>query len=255
MTKLIYILSWTLALPLFQDYPLHKGKPTSKGIEKYVEDKSESIVREYQDFVKDTLYNAYIYADDLSKYLDNDSTELGWYYAQEIFITTQEQFMAYELADLSKIQRALKSEGGRFVKATIIHELTHCYLDQISQEMRSVDQVDVHGAYEKRQFLLNAQESFGRTFIEEGLCEYVSEKMGEILPPKRPLTPQTLEDLLDKSNSYAVKYKYSAQVLKTFLDSRDFKSAVKILLHHAPPSYNEILQPELYFDRLIEQAD
>ena len=77
MTLLMFILAWTLALPVCQDYPLHKGKPTSKGIEQYIEDKSESIIREYQNFVKDTLYNVYIYADDLSEFMDNDSTDWG----------------------------------------------------------------------------------------------------------------------------------------------------------------------------------
>ena len=251
MTKLILILVWTLALPVFQDYPLHKGKPTSKGIEQYIEDKSEIIVSEYQNFVKDTLYNVYIYADDLSEYIDNDSAELGWYYSREIFITTHELFIAYELADLSKIQKALLTESGKFVKSTVIHELTHNYLHQISNEMRSVDQIYVHRAYKSRQWLLNAQESFGRAFIEEGVCEYVSEKMGEIIPPRRPFTPDNMEELLDKNNSYQLKYKYSAHILKPFLDAGEFKGAVKVLLHNAPPSYSEILNPEQYFDRLI----
>jgi hypothetical protein len=251
MTKFVFILAWTLALPVFQDYPLHKGKPTSKGIEQYIEDKSDSILSEYQKFVKDTLYNVYIYADDLSEYIDNDSTELGWFYSQEIFITTHELFIAYELADLSKIQKALIQESGKFVKSTIIHELTHNYMYQIANEMRSVDQINVHRAYNSRQMLLNAQESFGRAFIEEGVCEYVSEKMGEIIVPKRPFVPKSVEDLLDKNKSYPVKYKYSAHILKSFLDARDFKKAVKVLLHNAPPSYAEILNPGLYFERLI----
>lgn len=255
MTKFIFILAWTLALPVFQDYPLRKGKPTSRGIEQYIEDQSDSILSEYQRFVKDTLYNVYIYADDLSEYIDNDSTELGWFYSQEIFITTHEMFIAYELADLSKIQKALIPESGKFVKSTIIHELTHNYMYQIANEMRSVDQVTVHRAFNSRQMLLNAQESYGRAFIEEGVCEYVSEKMGEILVPKRPYVPKTVEDLLDKNNSYPVKYKYSAHILTPFLEAGEFKEAVKALLHNAPPSYAEILSPDLYFDRLIEIED
>lgn len=242
---------WSIALPLSQDYPLKNGKPTSKGIAQYVEDKSDLFIREYQNFVKDTFYNVYVYAEDLSGHTGNDTTELGWFYPNEIFISTVELFVAYELADLSKIQKALLPEGGQFVKSTVMHELTHNYIYQIGKEMRSVDKIEVHRSYRSNLWFLNSQESLGRTFIEEGLCEYVSEMMGEIIPPRRPFIPKNVEDLLDKNNSYNVKYKYSSHFLKSFLEAKDFKKAVKILLHNPPPSYLEILNPDQYFDRLV----
>ena len=99
MKKLLLVLVWSFSLPVPQDYPLKKGKPTSKGIEQYVEDKGESIKAEYEKFIGDTLHSVWIYAEDLSQYVHNDSLDMGWYYPHEIFITTSEKFLAYELAD------------------------------------------------------------------------------------------------------------------------------------------------------------
>jgi hypothetical protein len=251
MRALILIVVWSVLLPPVQEYPLKKGKPTSRGIEQYIEEKGDSIRKEFEAFIQDTLHNVWIYAQDLSGYLDNDSLELGWYYPNEIFITTAEMFVAYELADLSRVQRVWASESNKFVKSTVVHELTHNYIHQISLEMRSLDSIRVHKAYHSNLWILNQQESFGRSFIEEGLCEYMTEQMGEIMPSKRIFVPESMEDLMDDANSYELKYKYSTLFLKPFLEGRNFKRAVKILLHNPPPTFAEILEPDLYFNRLI----
>jgi hypothetical protein len=250
MGHLIFILLWLFALPLPDDYPLKNGKPTSKGIERYIEDKSDSLLIEYQNFIHDTLIDVWIYAEDLSGTMGNDTMELGWYYPNEIYISTSERFIAYELADLSKIEKAFIKESNKFVKSTVIHELTHNYIYQISLEMRSIDKISVHRSYQTNIWILKSQESFGRAFIEEGLCEYISEKMGEIIVPKRVFIPKTGEDLMNKDISYEVKYKYSSHFLKPFLDTTDFKKGVKILLHSTPPTYKEILNPDMFYGRL-----
>lgn len=251
MLNLLFAIAWSLTLPVPQDYPLKKGKPTSKGIEQYIEDKSESIKNEYQKFIGDTLHSVWIYAEDLSDYVSNDSLELGWYYPHEIFITTSEKFLAYDIDDLSPRKQAKSAGNNKFVKSAIVHELTHNYIHQILLEMRSVDSIRVHKAFHSNLILLNAQESYGRSFIEEGLCEYMTEKMGEIFPPDHVNPPETIEDLMDNTNIYEIKYKYSSHILKPFLDTIAFKDAVKIFLHNPPPSYREILEPELYFNRLV----
>ena len=77
------------------------------------------------------------------------------------------------------------------------------------------------------------------------------EKMGELIAPKRPFIPRTIKGLTDKNNRYLVNYKYSSYYLKTFLDTTGFKMGVKVLLHNSPPSYEEILKPDLFFSRLV----
>jgi len=79
--------------------------------------------------------------------------------------------------------------------------------------------------------------------------------MGEIIPPKRIFIPKTIEDLMNKDISYEIKYKYSSYYLKPFLDTTDFKKGVKILLHNSPPTYEEILNPDMYYGRLSASGD
>lgn len=253
MKTLAFILLLLITINISNDYPLKHGKPTSKGIERYIEVERDSLVIEYQKYINDTLFDVWIYAKDLTYYVDHDSVELGRYYPnEEIIISTAELFIAYELADLSKYKRALIEESNKFVKSTVFHELTHDYIDQITREMQYVDKIHVDGSYQTNIWIIRTYEMFGSTFIEEGLCEYMTEDMGEIIPPKRVFIPKTKEDLLNRNNKYKVNYKYSSHYLKTFLDTIGFKKGVKILLHNSPPTYEEILKPDLFFNRLIK---
>jgi len=237
-------------LVVFADYPLKDGKPTSKGIEMYIEEMADSVVMEFMDFVDDTIYNLYIYAENLADYGIEDSLELGRYFAHEIYITTAESFIAYELDDLPKWKRNSLEESNKFVKAALLHEICHEYTNQVAIEMRSIDGIRVDPAYQTNIWIIMSYETFGSTFIEEGICEYLIERMGEIVPPRQPEIPETLEELTDNRNRYPFVYKYSAHFLKDFLGSVGFKRGIKLLLHNPPPTYEEILDPPRYFNRL-----
>ena len=250
MKHLVIILLLFNQHGISSDYPLKNGKPTSKGIGQYIEDKSELLINEYQDFIGDTLYQVWIYAEDLRDYYAQDSLEMGRYFPHEIYISTEESFLAYELADLSESEKSSIVETNKFVKATVFHELTHEYINQIGREMQYVDKITVDKSYQTYIWIIRTYETFGSTFIEEGICEYMTEKMGEIIPPELPFIPTTEQELTSKENRYNVHYKYSSYYLKTFLDTTGFKEGVKILLHNAPPTLAEILDPELFFSRL-----
>ena len=248
---LVYILL-ILILPFQEGYPLKNGKPTSKGIEQYVEDHADSLVSYYQEFIGDSLYHVWIYAEDLNKYGIADSLELGFYIDNEIYISTSELFNAYELADLSRHRRSRYLENNKFVKATILHELSHDYFNQVAWEMITVDSLQVDRSYKPYHWILTSMESFGARFIEEGVCEYLVEKMGEVITPRVPLVPQTVEELTEKENTYNMKYKYSAYFLRDFLDEKGFKQGIKILIYNPPPTFEEMLEPDLFFGRLSE---
>jgi hypothetical protein len=233
-----------------QKYPLKHGRPTTRGIEQYVEEQSEAVIREYQEFIGDTLYNIYIYTADLTENGYNDSMELGRYYPNEIFITNTEVFMAYELKDLTRVSRNRVSASNLFVKSTIIHELTHDYVNQLSIEMSQEDHINVHRSYQTFFRIYRKPNEMGAKFIEEGICEYVTGKMGEIIPPKKPFIPKNISDLTNKENTFNVYYKYSAYYLSGFLDTTGIERGIKILLHNPPPNSEEILNPELFFTRL-----
>lgn len=250
MLAVISILLLIAQLGNSGDYPLKDGKPTSKGIELYVEQNSHALVKEFQDFVGDTIYNVWIYTDELNDPWDSLSLELGRFFPHEIFITTSECFEAYELKDLSLHRREKLRECNKFVKAVMIHELAHEYVNQIGVEMQSVHHLHIDKTYETGIWIVKSHETFGSSFIEEGISEYITGKMGELIPPSHLEKPLSIEELFDSKKEYLIKYKYASAYLECFLDTTGFKKGVQILLHNPPPSYEEILHPDRFFGRL-----
>ncbi|MEZ5070268.1 MAG: hypothetical protein R2751_04680 [Bacteroidales bacterium] len=233
-------------------YPLKHGRPTGKGIAQYVEDQADGIIREFQDHVGDSLYDVWVYAEELSRTGMSDSVELGFYYSDEVYINTAELYQAYSLGDIPPEKQKRMRESNRFVKSAILHELGHDYVHQIIREMVVVDSVSVDAAYQNGIWILRSASQFGAVFVEEGFCEYLVTDMGELIPPRRMRPPEGVEELTDPLNRYPMVYKYSAQYLKEFLDRNGCKQGIKILLHNQPPVFSEILEPERFFDRLID---
>lgn len=232
-------------------YPTKHGKPTPKGVGMYVEDNEYDLIAEYQDYIEDTLWlDVWIMAEDLTDYVGHDTLELGTYWNGEIYIDMDTNFVAYELKPLSKFRRATIGESNAFVKGTVFHELTHHYINQIGREMEYYDSVRVNRAYQTGIWIIRNPSLFGSTFIEEGICEYMVSQMGELIPPKRFRPPKNVSDLTNPANKYKYVYKYSSEYLKIFLDTTGFKEGVKILISNEPPSTNEILTSELFFNRL-----
>ncbi len=132
----------------------------------------------------------------------------------------------------------------------MIHELGHEYVNQIGVEMQSVHHLHIDKSYETGIWIVNSHETFGSSFIEEGISEYITEKMGELIPPSVLEKPSTIEELFDSEKEYIIKYKYASAFLKTFLDTTGIKKGIQILLFNPPPSYEEILQAERFFERL-----
>lgn len=252
MSRFLIILLLLIAVQEKPDYPLKNGRPSSKGIDRYVEENADALIREFQDFVGDTLYNTNIYTDDLSTNSDQNPLELGNYYPNEIFITNAELFIAYELKDLSRDAKDTLLSCNLFVKAAVFHELAHHYIYQTGIEMLREDQLPIDRAFQSFFRIYSYRGDPGPKFIEEGICEYVTSKMGQTITQRRPYIPKTPSDISLKDNMYHVFYKYSAYCLKDFLDTRGLKKGIKILLHNRPPSVEEILDMDLYFTRLQE---
>jgi hypothetical protein len=247
-----FLIIWFLLLPVQErsDYPLKNGRPTIEGIDRYVEEKAEELILEFQEFIQDTLYNANIYTDDLSEDLSENPTELGIYYPNEIFINNAGTFLAYELDELPQQSRDTIISSNQFVKAAVFHELTHHYIYQISIEMLRQDSIRVDRAYQSFFRIYSQRDDPGPKFIEEGICEYVTVEMKEILTGRRPYIPRKPADLYRTDKTYDIYYSYAAYSLNKFLDTAGLKRGIKILLHNRPPSVEEILDPDLYFARL-----
>ena len=250
MTKFLFIIMLIAPLQELSDYPLKKGRPTSKGIDRYVEENGERLVLEFQEFIGDTLYNTNIYTEDLSKNNDQNPLELGNYYPNEIFINNAEVYHAYELKMLSRSSRDTIYSSNLFVKAAVLHELMHHYFYQLGIEMLRRDSIRIDRAYQTFFRIYSYRRDPGPRFIEEGICEYVTLKMKETITQRRPNIPRKPSDLSKSENAYNIFYKYSAYCLTEFLDTTGLKQGMKILLHNRPPSAEEILEPELFFARL-----
>jgi hypothetical protein len=233
-------------------YPMKYGKPTPKGIEMYIEDKWIDLILEYQKVVDDTIWlDVWIEAEDLTDYVGHDSLELGRYeYGGLIYIDMDTSFVAYEISDWSNFRKKTNGETNKIVKGVVFHELTHHYIVQVGKEMEYLDSVKVNRYYETGIWMIRTPNMFGSTFIEEGICEYLASKSGEIIPPKKYYKPKNSSDLTNQRNKYKYVYKYSSYYLQEFLDTTGFKKGIKILLSNEPPRYEEILQPELFFNRL-----
>jgi hypothetical protein len=250
MSRLLFIFLMLLPVQERSGYPLKDGRPTSKGIDSYVEDKAEELISLFQDFVQDTLYNANVYTEDLSGNKDLNPLELGNYYPNEIFINNKGEFFAYELEELNRESLDTIFSTNKFVKAAILHELMHHYIYQLSIEMLRVDRVHVDRAYQSFFRIYSQRDDLGSRFIEEGICEYASLRMKAIISRGRPYRPKKISDLSRVDKAYDIFYRYSAYNLSEFLDTTGLKLGIKTLLHNPPPSDVEILDPKLFFARL-----
>jgi hypothetical protein len=250
--KIIIFITFFLILQEEYPYPYKYGRPTSKGIIAYVKDNEELLINDYQEFIKDTIDYVEISTDDLTDYTDYDSLELGRFYIpNEIVISNQEKFIGYELSEFGKYKK-IHTESNKFVRSTIMHELTHCWFNQIIKEMR-FEKKHISPEY-TASLRIYPNNEVGADFIEEGICEYMTQKKGEINWYKIKFKPKTSSEIIDKNNKYDVMYKYASYYIKNYLDKafeeNNLKESIEFLISNKPPTNQEIINPELYFNRI-----
>jgi hypothetical protein len=237
-----------------EQYPYHSGRPTTPGINYYVKTQQENIVKDLQFFLKDTIFNYYITSDYLPNY-QGYNKELGrTYYPDDIIITNEPKYRDYDIHRLSKLKKMSLTENDRFCKEVIIHELIHVYCAQVQIEMR-YDSISINSEYSNFNIFPSREKNFGVEFIEEGIAEYVPQKMEEAMSYENDYAPKTVEEITNPLNRTEVIYKYGSQYIKNFLDISiemygNIKPAIIIIYSNRPPTYQEILNSKLYFDRL-----
>lgn len=232
-----------LLLFIFQKDPLYnkEGRPSSWGINLFVKNNEQSLIKEYE-YLVDSLYDIAIFTEDLGE--DGDLGE--FYIPDQIVITNREKFIDYEFKSLSKFKQRTVSYTERTVKAVIFHEITHAYFNQEIYLMKD----SVFSEYMTLRMFPNPSTQFGAEFIEEGVCEYIVYYLNESAAIGDIFIPENIDDLLDPLNRVNITYVYSVLFLKDFLDKKGFQKGIEILISNKPPSYEEILNPELYFNRL-----
>lgn len=224
------------------------GRPSTYGITLYVEKYQDNVIMEYR-FKIDTVHYVEVLTDNLSEL--SDENDLGNYYPIDnlIVLTNEEKYIEYEYADLSKFKQKLTPYTDRTVKAVMFHELTHAYFYQTIAIMKMNDEY-VSSEYGYVNIYPRSDLRFGSTFIEEGICEYVVYYLKESSPIENVFIPKTKTDVVNSDNEIYVKYHYSVYFLKDFMDKHGIEKGIKILVSNRPPNYDEILNPELFFNRL-----
>jgi len=240
----------TIFVLLFSQQDEYKwGRPTTKGIDNYVERNEYQFIIDYQNHIKDTLvFEPFISSDDLTDYFHYSGVESGWFERPDnIIINNSCQYIDYELQRLNRFRRSQYREATMFVRAVVMHELTHCYIYQIMM----MCQYDKKLEYEWRQGLrMIPVDNFFTEFIEEGICEYVVQDMGEMIAYDEKVVLIKKDVGISNRNNYEIKYRYSSQFVKPVIEEYGLEPAIYIMLTNKPPSIEEILKPNLYYDRL-----
>jgi hypothetical protein len=238
-----------LLFPIQKDPRYNKqGKPSTYGINTYVKDNQSNIIKEYE-YLIDSLYDVYIYTENISE--TSDEGELGQFYLPDyIVITNEEKYIAYEFKYMSKFKQKSIPYNERTVKAVIFHELTHAYFNQVMINMRNNNQY-TSPEYGSLRMFPDLSTRFGAIFIEEGICEYMVYYFNEANPIKDVPIPVNEDELLSDSNRTNNLYYYSVVFLKDFLDKYGIHKGMEILISNKPPTSKEILNPKLFFKRLL----
>lgn len=213
----------------------------------YVADNSDRIISEFQKIVGDSLYDVNIYTDNISSLSYHDPGSLGVYYPpDEIIITNEEKFRAYELKDLSRYKRNELISSDNFVKGTMFHELMHYYFMQIIKEMQMHEQY-VSPEYNNFSIVARLDHDIGARFIEEGICEYMSIKSHQAIFNENYYVPETTQDLFSKTKNQEIFYEYSVAYVRSFINYYGFKKAIQLIVASKPPTPEQILHPAEFF--------
>lgn len=263
--------------------------PTKYGIQHYVSLNEKNIVKQVQDFLDDSIFSYSITVDDLSQYNDYDDNEAGRFSPDdEIIIHNNSNctssnstsnsnyvFYDYELSFIPKWKRKEFVSNTKFVRGTIIHELLHLYIYQfintcVGEGIPINTEYLNFSTYPKRSV-------YGSEFIEEGICEYVVQKLNEGIYSGYKLDcldgyePDNINvnKFIRVQNKYSIKYEYSRTYVEKIFENKhsnhhiekkfstidaktenNFKEILLLILTNKPPSYQELLCPEQYYYRL-----
>ena len=266
MTNLILkvLIIFTLFLSPQEKLQYANGKPRSSGIDNYIKTNENQFIKEFKLLVKDSIYNDIFFATKNFKKTTDPQlydphvlayNESSGNYSSEIVVNNEEKFSGFEYKN--NRHKNNYNQNDYFVKPTVFHEICHYYFNQCILELQMIDTINaVNSFYANSIFIFpNAEMQFGAKFIEEGVCEYLIQSTGEVPEIKQYYIPKYENDLKDKINRYDILYGYSSQYLKDFMDYNilkfgKIKYPIFILLTNRPPTYKEILEPQLYFNRL-----
>lgn len=230
-----------------------QGRPSSKGVDDYIKRNELQLITDYQNHINDTLlFEPYITTDDLTEYNTYTNGEAGYYEPPDyIIVNNNSPYIDYDLRNLSRFKKNQYNETNQFVRAVVMHELTHCYVYQIMKLIQYSDTITLHRDYSiGLRMIPMPMNNYYAEFIEEGICEYVAYDMGEMIAYDKKVV--LIKDDLEIGNrdNYNIKYRYSLQFVKPIIETLGLKQAILVILSHAAPREEELINPVLFYERI-----
>lgn len=238
-------------------YPISFGRPTAEGIEDYVYDHADSVNIWFCKTLGVNSLEFDIYPEQIPEYEKNsppDFFEAGMYYYQWSLavIDVRALFNAYSMRDV-RLTWGLTPLQQISVRGAMLHEKGHHHIHYISDSLYLAKQPS---PYYYNRWRAQKSDSIESQIIQEGICKYVEWKTGELVIPNRRrrsyYQPKKLEDFTDSGSFHYLKYEFGFHFVRDFLDSVGFKGGLDILLTNPPPTREEFLQPELFYQRILE---
>jgi len=214
---------------------------------------------DYQNFVGDTIYNDIFFEtlDFRKQKIDKPNTlAFNIIYNSsscEIIVNNEERYAGLDFRDVKNKNNY--DENSYFVYATVMHEISHYYFQQVVNEMR-IENIEVNQYYRYTlRIYPNPELQYGAKFIEEGICEYLKYKWGLAPLITKDYKPQNKYEIHNQGEKYPILYAWSSEFVREFMDCQIKlygrpRNALMILLHNEPPSYEEILDPQKFYKRL-----
>lgn len=222
--------------------------PNVDEVEKYVLEYAGEIKSEYSKFLNDTIYEFHFDVDNLNDNPNYSNQELGMYshISRTATINSHGEYVSLEK---ERCPKDYKKSTNAFVKGVMIHEISHNYFSDLVTKLTK-EGANVREEYLPQNGFSIYESTYGSDFVEEGVCEYIANKMGEIVVLENSYKPKNLEDLLKNKDTYEMKYVYSAKFLEKFLDSYGIMQGIRILVTNPSPTDEEIVNPGDFFKRL-----
>jgi hypothetical protein len=244
-----------------KQYPYYNNIPTKNGIQQYIDRNKSNILNLVENFIGDSIRSYHIKTDNLSEYMDYDSLEAGRFYPEdEIIITNELKYYDYELGLVPKWKQKEFNSNTKFVKGVLIHEFTHVYIYQFIYDCLE-NNIPIFHDYINFNMFPGIRTYYSSEFIEEGICEYMVMKLREGIfrdykfECNSKATESDIREFLLVQNTYGIKYQYSRAFVERIFENNSFKKALLIIFTCRPPSYEELLCPDLYYQRLMKQAE
>lgn len=244
-----------------KQYQYHNNIPSKNGVQHYIDLNIRSVVNTVENFIGDTIFSYSIKTDNLSEYHGYDSLEAGRFYPEdEIIITNEPKFYDYELIFVSKLKQKEFNNNTKFVKGVLIHELIHLYIYQFIHESLE-NNIPINSEYINFNMFPAIKSYYALEFIEEGICEYVVMKLREgIFSDYKPDCPDgeseiNIRKFSQIQNTYDIRYQYSRTYVQRIFENNSFRKALLIIFTCKPPSDEELLCPDQYYNRVMKNAE